>query len=176
MSFGEMQDRILRETTTDVLVTVFPSADFPPIRRILVPINGLNHSLAAADIAAYIAKGSRAEVVLLSVMAPRLGPLFWRERKHRDLLQAGYAITREAQSRISRLDVRLSEQVVLHANSAEATLAELARQPYDLLVLGSVMRSSEQGISLGRTVEHLLHAATLPRVLLLSRTAESAGA
>ncbi len=176
VSFGAAQDRILRETSTDVLVTIYPGTDFPPIRRILVPINGLGHSLAAADIAAYIAKGSKAEIVLLSVMAPRLGPLFWRERKHRDLLQAGYAITREAQSRIARLDIRQSEQVVLHANPGEATLAEMQRQPYDLLVLGSVMRSSEGGISLGRTVEHLLQATEIPRVLLLSRSAEPSGA
>lgn len=176
LSFGPTQDRILRDTLTDVLITVYPRAEFPPIRRILVPINGLGHSLASADIAAYIAKGSNAEIVLLSVMAPRLGPLFWRERKHRDLLQAGYVITREAKSRIARLDIRQSEQVVLHANPAEAILAEMQRQPYDLIVLGSVMRSSEQGISLGRTVEHLLQATEIPRVLLLSRSTEPAGA
>ena len=176
LSFGAAQDRILQETTTDVLLTIFPDAVFPPIRRILVPINGLGHSLAAADIAAYIAKGSNAEIVLLSVMAPRLGPLFWRERKHRDLLQAGYAITREAQARISRLDIKQSEQVVLHANPAEATVAELTRQPYDLLVLGSVMRSSDAGISLGRTVEQLLQITSLPRVLLLSRSTEGSNA
>ncbi len=176
MSFGAAQDRILRETSTDVLITVYPHAEFPTLRRILVPINGLGHSLAAADIAAYIAKGSNAEIVLLSVMAPRLGPLFWRERKHRDLLQAGYAITREAQTRIARLDIRQSEQVVLHANPAEAAIAEMQRQPYDLLVLGSVMRSSEEGIALGRTVEHLLQATEIPRVLLLSRSAEPSGA
>ncbi len=172
VSFGPAQDRILRETATDILVTVFPHTIFPLIRRILVPVNGLEHSLAAADIAAYIAKGSNAEVVLLSVMSPRLGPLFWRERKHRDLLQAGYAITREAQSRIARLEIRQSEQVVLHANAADATIAELQRQPYDLLVLGGVMRSSPNGIALGRTIEHLLQATEIPRVVLVSRSTE----
>ena len=172
LSFGSLQDRILREIASDVLVTVYPDADFPPVRRILVPINGLNHSLAAADVAAYIAKGMDAEVVLLTVMSPRLGPLFWRERKHRDLLQAGYTITREARARIGRLDVRQSEQVVLAPNPAEATIAEMGKGNYDLLVLGSVMRTSEQGISLGTTVEHLLHAATIPRVLLVSRNVE----
>lgn len=173
VSFGSLQDRILRETSTDVLLTVFPGTDFPPIRRILVPINGLAHSLAAADVAAYIAKGSGAEVVLLNVMAPRLGPLFWRERKHRDLLQAGYTTTREAQSRISRLDIRQSERVVLASSPAEAAIAEMQNQPYDLLVLGSVMRSSSHGVSLGSTVEHLLHAATIPRLLLISRNVEA---
>ena len=123
--------------------------------------------------AGYIAKGSDAEVVLLSVVAPRLGSLFWRERKHRDLLQAGYTITREAQVRIARLDIRLSEQVVLAENPAQAVLDELRRQSYDLLVLGAVVRSSTEGIALGSTVERLLKAAEMPRALLVSRTADT---
>ena len=151
VSFGTAQDRLLREISTDVLLTIAASSDLPEIRRVLVPINGLNHAFSAADVAAYIAKGVGAEVVLLSVMSPRLGPLFWRERKHRDLLQAGYTITREANSRISRLGVRVVEQVVLAPNPAEAIMAELNGNNHDLLVLGGVMRSSEQGISLGRT-------------------------
>lgn len=173
LSFGPAQDRILRELPTDVLLTVSAQPDLPPIRRILVPINGLGHSLSAADVAAYIAKGSNAELVLLTIMAPRLGPLFWRERKHRDLLQAGYTITREAKSRISRLDIRHSEMVVLAQTPAEAIIAELHRQPYDLVVLGGVMRSSEQGISLGRTIEFVLHQAHIPRLLLVSRAVET---
>ncbi len=172
-SFGKLQDRLLRDTSVDVLLTIASTEAIPPIRKILVPINGLGHSLAAADVAAYIAKGSDAEIVLLSVMAPRLGPLFWRERKHRDLLQAGYTITREAQGRIARLDVRQSEHVVLAADAAEAVLAELSREPYQLLVLGAVMRSSEQGISLGTTVERLLNTVEIPRVLLVSRNADT---
>lgn len=173
LSFGPVQDRILRECTTDILLTVFPGSTPPPIRRILVPINGLAHSLAAADVAGYIAKGSHAEIVLLTVMSPRLGPMFWRERKHRDLLQAGYATTREAKSRITRLDIQLTEKVILAENVAEATLAELKATSYDMLLLGSVMRSSEHGISLGRTVETLLQTAELPRSVLISRTAEN---
>ncbi len=172
ISFGAAQDRILREFTTDVLLTVWPEPEMPAIKRILVPLNGLGHSLAAADVAAYIAKGSDAEVVLLTAVAPRLGSMFWRERKHRDLLQAGYTITREAQARIARLEVKQSERVVLAENAAEAALAEMKRQPYDLLLLGSVMRTNEQGISLGRTVEHLLQEATIPRALLVSRTVD----
>ncbi len=111
--------------------------------------------------------------MLLTVMTPRLGPLFWRDRKHRDLLQAGYTITREAQARIARLDIRQSEQVVLSDDPAEAAIKEMSRQAYDLLVLGSVMRTSNQGISLGRTVERLLHVAEIPRLLLISRNVET---
>ncbi len=172
LSFGPMQDRILRACTADILLTIFAGETPPPIRRILVPVNGLAHSLAAADVAGYIAKGSGAEVVLLSVMSPRLGPLFWRERKHRDLLQAGYATTREGKSRIARLDIAVSEKVVLAEDVAEAILAELRAHPYDLLVLGAVMRSSAQGISLGGTAESLLHTAPLPCSVLISRSTE----
>ncbi len=176
LSFGPAQDRILREVSTDVLLTVHPDADFDQPRRILVPLTALAHSYAAADVAAYIAKGCNAEVVLLAVMAPRLGPLFWRERKHRDLLQAGYTITREAKKRISHLDVRLQESVLLSPTPVEAITAELKRTPYDLLVLGSVLRSSPDGIALGSTVEHLLQVVNIPRVLLVSRSVEVSAA
>lgn len=175
LSFGALQDRLLREVAADVLVTVAASEELPEVRRILVPINGLGHSLAAADVAAYLAKGLGAEVVLMSVVAPRLGPLFWRERKHRDLLQVGYTTTREARERVTRLEVRHSEQVVLSADPAEAVLAELRRQPYELMVVGAVMRSSSEGISLGGTAERLLHGAGVPRVLLVSRNADQPG-
>ena len=173
LSFGAVQDRLLRESVTDILLTVFAGNAPPPIRRILVPINGLPHSLAAADVAGYIAKGSGAEIVLFTVVSPRLGSMFWRERKHRDLLQAGYATTREAKSRIARLEIQLTEKVILAEDAAEAILAELQQHSYDLLLLGSVMRSSEDGISLGGTVEHLLQAAKLPRSVLISRSTET---
>jgi nucleotide-binding universal stress UspA family protein len=172
LSFGALQDRIVREVSTDVLIAVHRDANFPEPRRILVPVTALAHSYAAADIAAYIAKGANAEVVLLAVMAPRLGPLFWRARKHRDLLQAGYTITREARLRMSHLDVPVREAVVLSATPVEAIAAELKRGGYDLLVLGSVLRSSPEGISLGSTVEHLLQVVDLPRLLLVSRNVE----
>jgi nucleotide-binding universal stress UspA family protein len=115
-------------------------------------------------------------VVLMTAMSPRLGTMFWRERKHRDLLQAGYTIIREAQARIARLNIGLADRVVLAEDPAEAVLAELARSSYDLLVLGGVMRSSEQGISLGRTVERLLHSADLPRVRLPPRAGDAVSA
>ncbi len=172
MSFGATQDRILREFSADVLLTVFSGGEMPPIRRILVPVNGLAHSLAAADVAGYIAKGCGAEVVLLSVIAPRLGSLFWRERKHRDLLQAGYTVTREAGARIARLDVRQTEKVVLGTDAGVAALAEIAEGRFDLLLMGGVLRSSGQGIALGRTVEHLLQTAQIPRAVLVSRSGE----
>ena len=173
LSFGEMQDRLLRELSTDVLVVVNEDADFPDPRRILVPIIGLAHSFAAADVAAYLAKGWNAEVVLLTVVTPRLGPQFWRERKHRDLLQAGYTVTREARKRMAHLEVPLTESVVLSENPVEAIVAELKAKDCDFVVMGSILRSSPDGISLGSTVEHLLHAVKVPRLLLVSRSIET---
>ncbi len=173
MSFGALQDRILRETRADVLVTVAEGSDLPRLKRILVPVNGLEHSLAAADVAAYIAKGAGAEVVLFNVMQSRLDAIFWRERESRDLLQAGYRILREAKVRIGRLDVRQSEQVRLGTDPGAAVLEELQRRPYELVVLGAVARTSVAGVSLGGAVHHVLREARVPRVLLISRGTES---
>ena len=182
LSFGAVQDRLLRECATDILLTVFAGGTPPPIRRILVPVNGLVHSLAAADLAGYIAKGCGAEVVLLAVVSPRLGSVFLKERQYRELRKAGYATTGEAKARLARLGIQLTEKVVLAEDVGEATLAELAEAaesgtaksaegqqgPYDMLLLGSVKRFSEGGVSLGRTVENLLGAAQLPRAVLIS--------
>jgi Kef-type K+ transport system membrane component KefB/nucleotide-binding universal stress UspA family protein len=172
ISLGDMQDAIVRDTMTDVLVTVSASGELQNICRILVLVNAMSYSLAAADIAAYVAKGCGATVVLMTVMSPRLDTLFWKDRRHRDLLQAGYQITRDAAMRVTRLDVEVSERVVVAADAAQAAFEELDREPYDLIVLGGILRSSETGLALGRTLERLLLSMKRPTVLLLSRQPE----
>lgn len=174
LSFGPMQDRVIREVSSDVLITIAKGRELPPVKRILVPVNGLGHSLDAVDVAAYLAKGMGAELVLMAVVTARLGPMFWRERKHKDLLQAGYTITREATGRATRLEVRYTEHVVLATDAAEAIVEELKRQPYDLVMLGGIMRSCAEGISLGRVVEQLLPEIEIPSVVLVSRKVASA--
>jgi Kef-type K+ transport system membrane component KefB len=172
ISFGELQDEVVRTISTDVLVTVSATGVLPAIKRILVPVNAMSYSMAAADIAAYIAKGGGAEVVLISVVSPRLDTLFWKERRHRDLLQSGYQITRDAAARVTRLDVPVSERVVIAADAAQAIMEELDRESYDLVVLGGILRPSESALALGRTLERLLVSMDQASVVLISRQSE----
>ncbi len=76
-------------------------------------MSGLEHSLAAADVAAYIGKACNAEVVLFNVAHTRLAPMFWKEREHRDQLQSGYTVVREAEFRVARLGAWMSTRVRL---------------------------------------------------------------
>ena len=177
LSFGSLHDALIQRVACDVLVLVAPEQDparhFAHTKRILVPVNGLEHSLAAADVAAYLARALDAEVVLFNVAHARLDMMFWKESEHQDLLQAGYTIVREAQFRMARLGVRESVEVQMGADPAYSILAELERHPYDLVVVGAIMRSSEGDLALGNTIDHLLRHAKVPRLLLVSRGTDS---
>jgi Kef-type K+ transport system membrane component KefB/nucleotide-binding universal stress UspA family protein len=168
LSLGRLQDRLLTGVESDVLVAV--GADGPPaeVKRILVPVNGLEYSLAAADVAAYLAKAHDAELVLFTVMHARLDALFWKEGEHRQLEEAGYRILREARFRVDRLDVRCRERVQLGDDPGQEVVKELGRRPYQLVVLGSVDRSTHARLHLGKAVETVLMRGRVPAVLLVS--------
>ena len=57
VSFGEAQDRVLREINADIMLTLSAEPDLPAIRRVLVPINGLSHAFAAADVGGIYRQG-----------------------------------------------------------------------------------------------------------------------
>jgi Kef-type K+ transport system membrane component KefB/nucleotide-binding universal stress UspA family protein len=173
LSFGAMHDALVRDAACDVLLAVHAGPALAAPKRILVPVNGLEHSLAAADVAAYIAKTSNAELVLFNVAHARLDMMFWKESEHRDLLQAGYTIVREAQFRIARLGVRQSTRVQLGADPAHIILEELKKRSYSMIVMGATGRTSDGVLALGSTVEHVLRHAAMPRVLLVSRGTDS---
>ena len=169
LSFGTMHDALIRDATCDVLLAVHDAAIMPRIKRILVPVNGLEHALAAADVAAYLAKACNAELVLFNVAHTRLDPMFWKEGGQRDVLQRGYTIVREAEFRVARLGAWVSSRVKLSGDPAAAILDELKRRQYSLLVMGGVGRTADGDLALGSTIEHLMREASLPRVLLVSR-------
>ena len=150
-SFGSVQDRIIDGANTDVFVVVGGQKLYRRIKRIFVPVNGLEHSLAAADVAAYIALANDAEVVLFTVVhysevggKEQMG--LYRARR------AGAKILKEAAFRTRRLGISFREQVAVSESANDAIINELRVKQYDLVVLGAVDRSSASGISLGRSV------------------------
>ena len=173
LSFGAMQDRLIAKAACDVLLAVQEQGEIARPRRILVPINGLEHSLAAADVAAYIAKACNAKLVLFHVAYARLDGLFWKEGGQRDVLQRGYSVVREAEFRVARLGVWTGTKVKFSANPSEAILAELKRREYGMVVLGGIGRGEAEDVALGGTIEHVMREAGGTRVLLVSRGAES---
>ena len=172
LSFGPMHDALVRDAACDVLLTVHPGAILPVPKRILVPVNGLEHSLAAADVAAYIATANNAELVLFNIAHTREEAMFWKSGGQRDVLQRGYTVVREAEFRVARLGAWVSTRVQLGSDPAIAILEELKRRPYSMVVMGAVGRTADGGLALGSTVEHIMRKATVPRVLLVSRNTD----
>jgi len=169
LSFGPMHDVMIRDAACDVLVAVHTGSVLPVPKRILVPVNGLEHSLAAADVAAYLASACNAELVLFNIAHTRLEAMFWKEGGQRDVLQRGYTIVREAEFRVARLGAWVSTRVRLGADPGAAILNELKRRPYSMVVMGGIGRTTDGGLALGNTIEHVMTQATLPRILVVSR-------
>jgi Kef-type K+ transport system membrane component KefB len=169
LSLGGLQDRIIDSANADVLVVVGPAQGIAgEIERILVPVNGFEYSMAAGDVAAYLAKATGAELVLFNVVHAKLDSIFWKERERRRVLETGYQIVRELEFRMSRLDVRTSARVELGNDPAEAILNELERQPYQLVVLGAADRSGDNRLYLGSPTQTILTQTRVPVVLLVS--------
>jgi len=169
LSLGELPDRIIKTARADVLVVLQPEATATPkIRRILVPVIGREYSLAAADLAAYLARGHGAELVLLHVVHSRVDPLFWQARVKRELLQGGARMLDEIKFRIRRLDIRFTERVVVGEDPAQEVLDELSSGSYQLLALGVCDRSADPRLYLGAMAQVIISGARCPTLLLVS--------
>jgi Kef-type K+ transport system membrane component KefB/nucleotide-binding universal stress UspA family protein len=172
-SFGKMHDELICKATCDVLLSIHEEKHLPCPTKILMPVNGLEHSLAAADVAAYVAKACHAELVLFNVAYAHLDPMFWKEGGQRDILQRGYSIVREAQFRVARLGVWTATRVKFHADPAEAVLQELKRRDYGMVVMGGTARANTPDLAFGNTIERVMREASVPRLLLVSRGTDS---
>ncbi len=169
LSLGELQDRIIDGTDSDVLVAIQDGRPLPRrVRRILLPVNGQDYSLAAGDVAAYLAMVHQAELVLFTVVRSQLGPYQWRAREYRDLLEAGHRSLNELRFRIGCLGVRLTERVRVGGDAGQAILRELDDRSYQMVVLGAFDRSGDDRLSLGGTVQSVLTHARTPSVVLIS--------
>jgi nucleotide-binding universal stress UspA family protein len=174
MSLGALQDRIIDEAAGDILVALLgETASLPAVDRIVAPVNGLEFSLKAADVAGYLAKALGVELVLVTVVNSKLDARTWNASDHRELLDAGYRIVREAAFRLERLDVRISERVELGGDLDERLARELERGGHPWLVMGVIDRGGDTRLNLGATVQSVLARARTPAVLLVSR--ETAG-
>jgi Kef-type K+ transport system membrane component KefB len=168
-TFGRLQDQIVHQSPADVLVTVAGRTSAPHVGRILVAVNGFAHSLAAGDVAAYLAKATGAELVLFTSVRTRLDGFFWRDRGHRRMLQSGYELLRELGFRVGRLGIATSERVVLERDAGLAIIRELQRQSYDLVVMGAMDRSTDEHLYVGSPIETVLMRGGVPAVVLVAR-------
>lgn len=177
ISLGAAQDDVLAHVQADVLVAIGNmSFNQGEVRRILVPINGLEYSYAAADVAGLLARATGAEITLISIVHSRLDSMFWRENDQTRLLEAGYAVLNEARFRLERLGIRIRRRVEVNADTGNAIRHELRRRHYQLVVMGGVNRGGDNGLVLGTTVPAVLANNHVPALILVTREVSAAAA
>jgi nucleotide-binding universal stress UspA family protein len=169
LSLGHMQDEVISKVKRDCFVVVGGAKILKRrLRRILVPVNGLEHSMAAADIAGYIAEASDAELVFLTVVHHE-DHVTEGNLTHYRISRAGAKILKEAKFRTGRLNIRHREIIRISTDVNATILKELKLHVYDMVVLGSVDRSSDAGIYLGKIVQTILTETMIPAGILIYR-------
>ena len=176
LSFGREQDKVIDLAESDVLVVVGDGKLLRRVKRILVPVNGLEHAMAAADIASYIAKASDAEVVLLTVVQSEQTVNKNRLAYHR-LIKAGSKILKESIFRTRRLEIACREKIIIAKEARPAIVNEIETGRYDLVLLGAIDRSGDSGILLGKSVQTILAETSIPAAIIVfhARSGDAAG-
>ena len=170
LTFGTLQDALIHKAQADVLVIASEREQFnaATVQRILVPTNGLEYSMAAGDIAAYLALGYDAELMILHVVSPAMDAIFWRERDHQQLRLHGEGVVAELAFRVKRLGVRVSTRVVVGERAGTEILREIKHGTYDLVVLGAMDRGMDGRPYLGRTIQRVITQGQTPTALLVT--------
>lgn len=175
ISFGRLQDAIIQRAKTDILIVTSRQQQIKmdEVRRILVPVNGLEYSMAAGDIAASLASSlggaSGPEVVLLHVVTTHLHALFRQAQDRQQQREVGMRVVSELEFRVNRLGVNCAGEVRIAQHPWNGILMELRRGDYQLVVMGGYNRSSGGRPYLGATIRTVLSRSAVPTVLLLTQ-------
>lgn len=175
MSFGRLQDALIQRAQTDVLLalTTAGTLDLNCVQRILVPTNGQEYSMAAGDVAGYLALACDAEVVLLHSVSSDMDSLFWHEQRHQRLRNIGYGVVNELEFRIRRLGVRTVAKVRIGNDAGAEIVRELGNSGedggYQMVVMGGYNRTTNGRPYMGGTIRHVLADSDIPVLLLITQ-------
>ena len=178
VSFGRLQDALIQRAQTDVLLaaTSADTLDLDRIQRILVPTNGQEYSMAAGDIAGYLALACDAEVVLFHAVSSEMDSLFWHEQRHQRLRNIGYGVVNELEFRIRRLGVRTASKVRIGNDAGTEIVRELetadngeAPGGYQMVVMGGYNRTTNGRPYMGGTIRNVLTDVDTPALLLITQ-------
>jgi nucleotide-binding universal stress UspA family protein len=135
-------------------------------RNILVSIDSSTHSERALQEAIDIATAGHGRMTLLTAVTQ---PASWMANPATGAVAAGLAeeLEHEAEALLRRATALVPESVAVttilsHKPIRTALTEELARQPYDLLVLGSRGRGALAASLLGSVSHHALNHAVIP--------------
>ena len=166
---GALQETVVEGTGTDVLLVASHDRRLPwsRIRRVLVPVNGLDHAMAAADVAGHLAEACGAELVAVAVVRPE-------QRRTRGAAD-GVARLAELRFRMQRLPITFSTVVREGVDPARLLLEEVERGEYDLVVLGGLDRTGDGSAWLGPTIGTMLELSPVPCVVLVQHAGPAGG-
>lgn len=146
------------------------------IKRILVPTDGSEGALEAAEYAAGLVRHFRANVTLLHVVQPLRVMLhvsgLEREQVQKELLEAGKAILTLTQAPFARAGIPADTE--LREGSPGDLIAEVAEQGnYDLIVIGSRGSGMSDSWLLGSVAQRVARSAPCPVLVVRARSSRA---
>jgi nucleotide-binding universal stress UspA family protein len=151
---GSIAESVLHQAEVPIL-TVGPHTKLPPtveaIRRVLCPVNYSPSSQTALDLAAALAAGTGAELIVAHIDETLLG------KSAQDSLQQlcdWIPATVRAHCAV--------KEVVKQGSAAEQIVEEAVKSHADLLVIGAQPRSLLGAVLLGSTTELVIRSASCP--------------
>jgi nucleotide-binding universal stress UspA family protein len=188
-TLGSVTDQVVHTATAPVLVVrgadPAPQTD-PTIKRILVPLDGSAFARQALPLATELAIRANADLILLEAIAPTIETAARFRPVGRPILQ--YAEMMELLHWHAQLDLgALAEQLrmrglhvktsIVNGHAAEVIVDEAEQRGVDLIVMATHGYSGLKRWALGSVAHKVLHAATMPLVLVRARaSADEVGA
>ena len=173
-TLGSVTDKVVHAAHAPVLVVrgaEQPLAGDRSLKRILVPLDGSALARQALPLAAELAAGARAELVLLAVHVPPLGEVLELNSSYQRSDELLAAFRDRVLGELHGLADELRQQVTVTPAAAEgfpaeAIVEEAARRSVDLIVMATHGYSGIKRWALGSVADKVLHAATTPLVLV----------
>lgn len=174
-TLGSVTDKVAHATTMPLFVVRSreqPLAEVPPIKRIIVPLDGSELARQALPLVAELAIRMQAALFPLTVVVPPIGEAPERIGAYETNDEAMAPLRAGLIEEIGGVDAALKAHqvpvtpLVAHGFAAETIVEEAARRQADLVVMATHGRSGLKRWALGSVADKVLHAATAPLILV----------
>jgi nucleotide-binding universal stress UspA family protein len=142
-------------------------------KRILVAVDGSATSLRGLDEAIKVAKGVRAQLLLVHVvneivMTPEYVPAAYYDRIFQSLREAGMKVLDQAADLVWRADLSCEQKLVEIAGArvADEIVKQAKEWSADLIVMGTHGRRGLKRLALGSDAELVLRLSAVPVLLV----------
>lgn len=169
--FNPLVDYVVRSAPCPTIVVKgAPEGEAWLPNRILLPVNGSLAARRAAEVAFALAQRQHARVTLLNVVerplrSTRLLNANSDTATERQLDHA-HRVVEELRTLAASYGVEADTDVRLGRNPSEVILGRSERGGFDLVVLGTDLRTGSERLFLGPRVEKILDGATCPVVIV----------